>query len=74
MKNGTYHHGNLKAELIEKGLEYIDRYGAENVAALSVSYGQKHIKELESAKKVAEYYGISISFIEYTNLWQSYMG
>lgn len=32
MKNGTYHHGNLKAELIEIGLEYIDRYGAESLS------------------------------------------
>ena len=32
MKNGTYHHGNLKAELIEKGLEYFDRYGAESLS------------------------------------------
>ena len=47
----------------------IDRYGAENVAALSVSYGQKHIKELESAKKVAKYYGISISFIDLAQMF-----
>ena len=47
----------------------IDRYGAENVTALSVSYGQKHIKELESAKKVAEYYGISITFIDLAQMF-----
>ena len=32
--------------------------GAENVLALSVYYGQKHDKEIQAAKKVAEYYGI----------------
>ena len=32
--------------------------GAENVLALSVYYGQKHDKEIQSAKKVAEYYGV----------------
>ena len=32
MKNGSYHHGNLKAELIERGLEYIDRYGSETLS------------------------------------------
>ena len=29
MKLDKYHHGNLKEELIEKGLEYIDKYGME---------------------------------------------
>ena len=29
MKSDTYHHGNLKEELVEKGLAYIDQYGLE---------------------------------------------
>ena len=29
MKSDTYHHGNLKEELVEKGLAYINRYGLE---------------------------------------------
>ena len=32
MKSDTYHHGNLKEELIEKGLKYIDKYGTENLS------------------------------------------
>lgn len=36
----------------------VKQYGAKNVVALSVSYGQKHTKEIEAAKKVAEYYGV----------------
>ena len=32
MKTDTYHHGNLKEELIEKGLEYIDKYGTETLS------------------------------------------
>ncbi len=36
----------------------VDRYGAENVTALSVYYGQKHSKELDAARKVAEYYKV----------------
>lgn len=36
----------------------VDKYGKENVVALSVLYGQKHDKELEAAEKVAEYYGV----------------
>ncbi len=31
-------------------------YGGENVISLSVSYGQKHKKELLAARKIAEYY------------------
>lgn len=31
---------------------------AENVFALSINYNQRHKKELESAKKIAEYYGV----------------
>ena len=34
----------------------VQKYGAENVCALSVSYGQKHSRELNAAKKLAEYY------------------
>ena len=29
----------------------VDKYGAENVIALSIYYGQKHTKEIECAKK-----------------------
>ncbi len=36
----------------------IEKYGAENVLALSVYYGQKHSKELEAAEKIAAYYGV----------------
>ena len=32
MKADTYHHGNLKEELIEKGLEYINKYGTETLS------------------------------------------
>lgn len=37
----------------------VDRYGAENVVSLSMFYGQRHDKELECAKKIAEYYNIA---------------
>lgn len=36
----------------------VKEVGAENVLALSVYYGQKHDKEIQAAKKVAEYYGV----------------
>lgn len=36
----------------------IERFGKENVIALSITYGQKHTKELESAQKILDYYGV----------------
>lgn len=41
----------------------VKEYGVENVIALSLSYGQKHKKELEAAENIARYYGVKhISF------------
>lgn len=37
----------------------VDRFGKNNVSTLSVYYGQKHSKELECAKKIANYYQLS---------------
>lgn len=36
----------------------VDKYGKDNVITASLYYGQKHDKELECAKKIAEYYGV----------------
>ena len=36
----------------------ISEYGNENVIALSISYGQKHLKEIEASKKLVEYYKV----------------
>lgn len=36
----------------------VDKYGKENVVTASLYYGQKHDKELECARKIAEYYGV----------------
>ena len=36
----------------------VKEVGAENVIALSIYYGQKHDKEIQAAKAVAEYYGV----------------
>ncbi|WP_455529811.1 7-cyano-7-deazaguanine synthase QueC [Ruminococcus sp.] len=36
----------------------VDKYGAEEVLALSVYYGQKHSRELEAAEKITAYYGV----------------
>ena len=36
----------------------VERFGSENVSTVSVYYGQKHSKELECAKAVADYYHV----------------
>lgn len=36
----------------------VDKYGKDNVITASLFYGQKHDKELECARKVAEYYDV----------------
>ena len=36
----------------------VDKYGKDNVITASLYYGQKHDKELQCAKAVAEYYGV----------------
>ncbi|MCI5848292.1 MAG: 7-cyano-7-deazaguanine synthase QueC [Lachnospiraceae bacterium] len=41
----------------------VNKYGSENVSALSMFYGQKHDKELQSARAVTDYYGV-----DYTEL------
>lgn len=42
----------------------VDAYGAENVIALSIYYGQKHNKEIECSEKIAEYYGVKIKTLD----------
>lgn len=48
----------------------VSEYGSENVAGLSVSYGQKHTKELESARSVAKHYGIELIEIDLAPMFQ----
>lgn len=47
----------------------IERFGKENVEVLSISYGQKHQKEIECAGKVLEYYGIKGQNIDLTEMF-----
>lgn len=42
----------------------VKKYGKENVVALSVYYGQKHDKEIRSAKAVAGYYGVELRSLD----------
>lgn len=48
----------------------VDKYGSENVVALSVSYGQKHTKELESSEIIARYYGVEHIYINLAEIFR----
>ncbi len=47
----------------------VDKYGSENVVALSISYGQKHTKEIEAAKNIAGHYGVEIMFLDLAKIF-----
>lgn len=44
----------------------IEELGKDNVSSVSITYGQKHNKEVEQAHKIAEYYGIAHYLIDLT--------
>ncbi len=48
----------------------IDKYGAENVTALSVYYGQKHSKELEAARKIKDYYNVELINLDLSKMFE----
>ena len=48
----------------------VSRFGKENVIALSISYGQKHDKEIQAAVDVANYYGVEQLFLDLTKIFQ----
>lgn len=48
----------------------VEKYGRENVVALSVSYGQKHIKEMKASKAVAEYYGVEQIYLDLAKIFE----
>lgn len=48
----------------------VKKYGAENVVALSASYGQKHTKEITAANAVAKHYGVEHIKIDLSLIFQ----
>lgn len=48
----------------------IDRFGKENVVALSMSYGQKHTKEIEAADSIAKYYGVEHIYLDLAKIFE----
>ena len=48
----------------------VDKYGAENVVALSIAYGQKHTKEIECSQKIAQHYGVEHLYLDLGKIFQ----
>ncbi|MBQ5849716.1 MAG: 7-cyano-7-deazaguanine synthase QueC [Lachnospiraceae bacterium] len=48
----------------------VNKYGKDNVIALSMSYGQKHDKEIQAAIAVSEYYGVEHLFLDLSKIFQ----
>lgn len=46
-------------------------YGRENVIALNIYYGQRHDREIQSAKSVAKYYGVEYKEIDLADIMKS---
>lgn len=43
--------------------------GAENIEALSITYGQTHVREVKSAKSVAAHYGVPLHTLDLTPIF-----
>ena len=48
----------------------VQEYGAKNVLALSVFYGQRHKKELEAAERVARHYGVETMTLDLAGIFK----
>lgn len=48
----------------------VEKYGKENVTALSIAYGQKHVKEIEASEKITAYYGVEHLHLDLTTIFQ----
>lgn len=49
----------------------IEECGRDNVHTVSISYGQKHSKELECAKQIAEHYKVSNEVFDLSSIFTS---
>lgn len=49
----------------------VDEFGAENVVALSIFYGQKHSRELAAARAVAAHYGVKHSELNLSAVYEN---
>lgn len=49
----------------------VSKFGAENVMALSMQYGQKHDKETKCAYALAKYYNVELKHYDLTSIFES---
>jgi 7-cyano-7-deazaguanine synthase len=49
----------------------IDKYGKDNVIALTISYGQKHIKEIDAANNIVKYYGVEHMYLDLSKIFEN---
>ncbi len=47
----------------------VKEYGASNVTALNIHYGQKHAKELKCAALIAKYYGVDYKLLDLSSVF-----
>lgn len=47
----------------------VDAVGVENVETLNMTYGQRHVKEIENAKELAKYYGVNYTLMDLTEVF-----
>lgn len=47
----------------------VEKYGSDNVIALSISYGQKHEREIESAEAIAKHYNVKLLYVNLAKLF-----
>ncbi len=47
----------------------VEQYGREQVTTLSVSYGQKHEKEIQASTVLAEYYGVEHLMLDLSKIF-----
>ena len=48
----------------------VQKYGAAEVSALSVYYGQTHSKELDAAQKIADFYGVVLKRLDLSVIFE----
>lgn len=47
----------------------VEKYGTKNTYALSISYGQRHEKEIDAARRVAQVYGVEQRFLDLASIF-----
>ncbi len=49
----------------------VDRFGSNEVMALSFDYGQKHRRELDSCKKISDFYGVELVIKDLSDFFEN---